>query len=129
MLSHGENEEQRGSFLRSANYFLSRNVVRKISFHYLQVFPPARYYNLMMMMMMMMMMMTMMMMTMTMMMTTMMIIIIVIIVIYIIFLIVSILRWSIYHHHLLQKCNITASFKGEWLQKTGVEVTAQPGDT
>ena len=124
MLSHGENEEQRGSFLRSANYFLSRNVVREISFHYLQVFPPARYYNLMMMMMMMMMM-TMMMTTIMMMMTMMMIII----VIYIIFLIVSLLRRSICHHHLLQKCNITASFKGEWLQKTGVEVTAQPGDT
>ena len=27
------------------------------------------------------------------------------------------------------KCNITASFKGEWLQKTGVEVAAHPGDT
>ena len=109
--------------MRSANYFLSRNVVREISFHYLQVFPPARYYNLMMMMMMT---------TTTMMMMMMMIIIIIIIVvvvIFIIFLIISILRRSICHHHLLQKCNVTASFKGEWLQKTGVEVAAQHGDT
>ena len=59
----------------------------------------------------------------------MMMIIVVVVVLIIIFLIISILKRSICHHHLLQKCNITASFKGEWLQKTGVEVAAQPRDT
>ena len=81
---------------------------RSGSFHYLQVFPPARSYNLMMMRMMM---------------------IIVVVIVVIIFLIISILRRSTCQHHLLQKCNITASFKGEWLQKTGVEVAAHPGNT
>ena len=80
---------------------------RSGSFHYLQVFLPARSYNLMMMM----------------------IIIVLVVVLIIIFLIISILKRSICHHHLFQKCNITASFKGEWLQKTGVEVAAQPRDT
>ena len=57
------------------------------------------------------------------------IVVVVVVVLIIIFLIISILKRSICHHHLLQKCYITASFKGEWLQKTGVEVAAQPRDT
>ena len=59
----------------------------------------------------------------------MMMMMIIVVVLIIIFLIISILKRSICHHHLLQKCNITASFKEEWLQKTGVEVAAQPRDT
>ena len=35
---------------------------------------------------------------------------------------------SFHYLELFQKCNITAKSKGEWLQKTGVEVAAQPGD-
>ena len=61
-----------------------------------------------------------------MMMMMMMMMIIVVVIVVIIFLIISILRRSTCHHHLLQKSNITASFKGEWLQKTGVEVAAHP---